>query len=413
VKIVCLIDYLGGGGAQRQLCMLAVMLKRQGMDVSMLTYHPHDFFLPMLRAEGIECRCVEADSIRRRVFALRRVLRRGKQDAVLAFLGPPSLYAELAAIPRRCWGLVVSERSAVAGSHVQRRYRWLRKFHRLADYVTTNTHTNRLMIERSVPGLRGRVVTVYNAVDLEAFSPAPAALAAEPRCLRIAVAAKFRVLKNPLGFIQAIAIAQARSPSLDLRVDWYGRLPTASGAEFTRADRDAHDAVRQFMREHGLEDRIVFRPPVASVVDVYRRADAVALPSFFEGLPNVVCEAMACGRPVLMSNVCDAGNLVTDGDNGLLFDPTSPEDMARAIVEFAALGAAERETMGRKSREMAERMFDPATVAARYTEILCAAAARRRVSVEHWTADVPESAYRSSGSTGPTASLADKGPAQR
>jgi glycosyltransferase involved in cell wall biosynthesis len=301
--------------------------------------------------------------------------------------------------------LVVSERSAVAGSHKQRRYRWLRKFHRLADYVTTNTHTNRLMIERSVPGLRGRIVTVYNAVDLAAFTPPPCPPAAEPGCLRIAVAATFRALKNPLGFLQAIAIAQARSPSLDIRADWYGRLPIASDPA---TDRDAYDAVCRFMRQRALEDRIVFRPPVASIANVYRRADAVALPSFFEGLPNAVCEAMACGRPILLSNVCDAGNLVKNGHNGLLFDPSSPEDMARAIVQFAALSAAQRGLMGTRSRQMAERMFDPATVAARYAEILSAAAARKRVSVEHWIPDVPESAYRSSGSTRPTATLADK-----
>jgi hypothetical protein len=57
---------------------------------------------------------------------------------------------------------------------------------------------------------------------------------------------------------------------------------------------------------------------------------------------------------------------------------------------------------------MAERMFDPAAVAARYARILCAAAARKRVFMDHWTADVPESAYRSSGSTRPRATLADK-----
>ena len=48
VKVLCLIDSLSSG-AQRQLCTLAVLLKQQGMDVSMLTYHPHDFFLPILR----------------------------------------------------------------------------------------------------------------------------------------------------------------------------------------------------------------------------------------------------------------------------------------------------------------------------------------------------------------------------
>jgi len=53
MKITCLIDGLVPGGAQRQLCMLAVLLKKRGMDVSMLTYHNHDFFLPMIREAGL------------------------------------------------------------------------------------------------------------------------------------------------------------------------------------------------------------------------------------------------------------------------------------------------------------------------------------------------------------------------
>jgi glycosyltransferase involved in cell wall biosynthesis len=405
MRVVLLIDCLGSGGAQRQLCLLAVLLKKQGMDVSVLTYHPHEFFLPLLRTAGIEYACLEARSIGHRILRLRRALRRGSQDVVLAFLEGASLYAELAAIPRRSWGLVVSERAAFRGSDVQTRFRWLRNCHRIADYVTTNSHANRLMIERSAPALAGRVVTVYNATDLEAFSPAASANPVRPGPLRIVVAATFRSIKNPLGFIEALMIANARSKSLRFQLDWYGRLPGATDA---RADRDAYESACGIIQRHCLQDCVRFHPPTASIGDVFRGADVVALPSLFEGLPNVVCEAMACGRPILMSDVSDAGNLVKHGHNGFLFDPSSSQDMAGAMLQFAALSAQQREIMGRRSREMAERMFDPATVAARYAEILSLAAARKRVSVEHWIPDVPESAYRSSGSTRPTATPADK-----
>src|SRR5215471_9025569 len=117
MRVTCLIDYLVSGGAQRQLCTLAVFLQRQGHEVTVLTYHPDDFFLPMLREAGVEYRCITAKSKLRRVWTLRRALRGGDQDVVLAFLRGGCLYAELAALPWRPWGLVVSERSAVPGSH--------------------------------------------------------------------------------------------------------------------------------------------------------------------------------------------------------------------------------------------------------------------------------------------------------
>ena len=393
MKITCLIDSLGSGGAQRQLCTLAVLLKKRGMDVSMLTYHPYDFFLPMLQEAGIEYTCLQSRSMPRRILAIRRALRHGSQDVVLAFLAAPNLFAELAAIPRRTWGLVVSERNVVSAAS-NSPLAWRRHFHRIADYVTTNSHTNRLMIERSVPAMKGRVITVYNTVDLETFYPVAHADTRDPTDLRIVVAATFRITKNVLGLIKALAIVNARSRSLRLRVDWYGRLPSERDRVL---DRYSYKVVRRLIERHALQDSVIFHPPVCSIGDIYRGADAVALPSFFEGLPNAVCEAMACGRPILMTNVCDAGNLVKNGHNGFLFDPASPEDMARAILEFASLNVTERETMGRRSREMAERMFAPAPFAARYVEILSAAAARKRLPIEHWISDVPDSAYRSLG----------------
>jgi glycosyltransferase involved in cell wall biosynthesis len=387
MKITCLIDSLGSGGAQRQLCTLAVLLKKRGMDVSMLTYHPYDFFLPMLQEAGIEYTCLQSRSIPRRILAVRRALRHGSQDVVLAFLAGPTFLAELAAIPRRTWGLVVSERNAVSAasnSHLA----WLRHFHRIADYVTTNSHTNRLMIERAVPSLKGRTVTIYNAVDLQVFPSGPLPDTGGNEGFRMMVAARYERQKHPSGLIKALALARAKAPSLSIQLDWYGRHEAT-------LDEEVYSQAKQVVEQHGLQNCVRLHGESRTIMAEYRRADAVALPSFYEGLPNTICEAMACGRPILMSDVCDAGNLVKNGHNGFLFDPFSPEDIARAILEFAALNVTERESMGRRSREMAERMFDPVVVAARYAEILSAAAARKRLPIEHWIPDVPDSAYRS------------------
>src|SRR5262249_32975201 len=165
MRVTCLIDYLVSGGAQRQLCTLAVFLKRRGHEVTMLTYHPDDFFLPLLRAGGVAYRCIESPSKAGRVLALRRALRSGKQDVVLAFLSGACLYAELAALPWRRWGLVVSERSAMPGSH-RARLQWRRWLHRAAEYGGTNSHTNRPMLEHARPAPQGRVRTTHNARDL-------------------------------------------------------------------------------------------------------------------------------------------------------------------------------------------------------------------------------------------------------
>jgi len=391
MKVLCLIDNLGSGGAQRQLATLSVLLKKQGMDVSVLTYHPQDFFLPLLREGGVGYTCLESRSPWRRMAAIRRILRTGDHDVVLAFLDGPVLYAELAAIPWRHWGLVVSERNAVP-STTHSYMAWLRQFHRLADYITTNSHTNRLMVERAVPALKGRMVTIYNAVDLDAFTPAQVPRNRDARRFQMAVAASYWHQKNPALFIEGIALARKLLPEVDIRLDWYGRSPRGKDGTL---DTTVYDEASRMVQTHGLQGCVRLNPDRSPIQEVYCDADAVALPSLYEGLPNTICEAMACGRPVLMSHVCDAGNMVQDGHNGFLFDPLSPEAMAVAICKMAGLAPEAREAMGANGRQMAERMFDPAVVAGHYTHVLQAAAARKRVHLEHWVPSTPESALQS------------------
>jgi glycosyltransferase involved in cell wall biosynthesis len=70
-----------------------------------------------------------------------------------------------------------------------------------------------------------------------------------------------------------------------------------------------------------------------------QRHDALIHPSLYEGLPNAVCEALAAGLPVLISNVCDHPLLVVEGERGFLFDPSDPLSIAMSIERAAALDA--------------------------------------------------------------------------
>lgn len=374
MRVTCFIDDLVCGGAERQLCTLAILLKQRGQDVSMLTYHKTGFFLPTLQSAGIDCQVLN-DKKLVRFYAVRRELRAGSQDVVLAFLRMPSLYSELAAFPTRRWGLVVSERSAVPG-----RFFWKRVLHRMADYVTTNSHTNRLMIEHAVPQLSGRVATIYNAVDLDSFHP-PVDGNNKNGPTRIIVGAIHSRNKNLAGLVDAMSIVKAKRPDLEVEVNWYG--------EKLRDTGPYDGSVRNILKE-GLTGYFKFYRATHLIQSVYTECDGVGVFSLHEGLPNVACEAMACGRPLLMSNVSDAGNLVKHGQNGFLFDPTSPEEMAHVIIQFCELSHREKITMGAKSREKAERMFSPHRIGACYMQLLEAAAAHRKIEIQHWVPEIPQ-----------------------
>ena len=150
-------------------------------------------------------------------------------------------------------------------------------------------------------------------------------------------------------------------------VDWYGATP---------ADQQPLRETASFVTGHGLASILRLHPPIHEVELEYRRADAVGLFSEYEGLPNVVCEGMACGKPIIMSDVCDARHLVADGENGFVCNPHSPPSIASAINRMATLNSAARLQMGLESRRRAERLFKEDAVLDRYERILESAARR-------------------------------------
>jgi glycosyltransferase involved in cell wall biosynthesis len=377
MNITMLTESLGSGGAERQLCTLAVEMKRRGHTVQVVTYAMGDFYLPMLQKADVNHIFLGGKATWDWQRNIRRFLRSERQDVVLAFLQSSAAYAELAAFPARRWGLVVSERDSLQDIG-NRAYRFRKYFHLIADAITVNSHSSRLKLEKAVPALKNRMVTIYNAVDLDMFQPS-IGLKKINKAIRLIVAGRIDQNKNLMGTIDAIGLLRHRH-GMQVFVDWFG------------SEANEFSLVNQFERrikEQGLSDHIHMHPPTPDIIAKYQQSDAVLLPSFYEGLPNTVCEGMSCGKPVLMSAVCDAGNLVKEGQNGFLFSPHDPNDIANAIERFDSLTEAQRHAMGEASRQMAEEYFSLTKIADLYETVLLSACQRQHPNIGHWLPEVP------------------------
>ncbi|HHD80835.1 MAG TPA: glycosyltransferase [Campylobacterales bacterium] len=390
MKIYCFIDSLGSGGAQRQLVALGLGLKKRGHEVRFLVYHDDDHFLYMLNDFGIGCYVITAKSYIKKILEVRRILKIGWQDVVLAFLEAPSFYAEIASIPKRKWRLIVGERLANPDMNKLGGL-LLRQFHRFADVVVSNSHTNRMMLEILFPFLKRKLCTIYNTVDLKRFQPA---LENEriyqyrtKKEFRLVVIASYQKKKNMMNLAKALKIINTVKVSMSIVVHWYGAMP---------AGPDAYDEVREYLKMNGIERYFYMHHAIRNVEEEMSRADVVALFSFYEGLPNVVCEGMACGKPILISRVCDADNLVQDGRNGFLCDPESPEDIADKINCIASLSKEQRERMGQESRRMAEELFSEEKIVGRYEELILSVSDSLKIrDIENIPHYVPASAFDS------------------
>ncbi len=95
---------------------------------------------------------------------------------------------------------------------------------------------------------------------------------------------------------------------------------------------------------------------------------ALILPSYHEGLSNVLLEAAACGRPVLATNVPGCRETFEDGVSGIGFQPRSSEMLVAAVKKFLDLPYEEKRRMGKRGREKIEKEFDRQIVINAYME---------------------------------------------
>lgn len=120
-----------------------------------------------------------------------------------------------------------------------------------------------------------------------------------------------------------------------------------------------------------LEDHVKFHGWVSHtrIHDFYAQADVIVVPStVMENSPLTIYEAMACGRPVIGSRLGGIPGLVSDGENGLLFEPGDYEDLAKKIVELLN-DKTKAATMGEVGRQWARSLYSREQHVDRYLEL--------------------------------------------
>lgn len=354
-KIICLIESLGSGGAERQMSGLAVLLKKQGYDVEVWTYYPNDFYLPILQDANVTYRYIaEAQNKKKRLWVLRRELRKANPDTVITYLDTACMVACVIKAMGARFRLIVSERNTT--QHLSKRERLKFFLYRFADFIVPNSHTQAEFVKSHFPNLAHKVECITNFVDTDRFTPAQKRTTQTLR--RILTVARVMPQKNVIGYIKAIKAVVDRGYSLC--VDWFGNS----------VDENYYNLCKQTVKDNGLEDVFVFHPAKQNIIEEYQTADIFCLPSFFEGFPNVVCEAMCCGLPIIASNVCDNAQIVEEEGNGFLFDPHNEQQMAEVMIRSLEMTENRKVEMCNTSRTLAIEKFSSTVFISKYINII-------------------------------------------
>jgi len=193
---------------------------------------------------------------------------------------------------------------------------------------------------------------VRMGVDVTRFAPAADRRAGRgPGPLRLLFVGRLVPEKGPSDLLAAVALLRAAGRDLDVVVVGNGPLREQLAAE---------------VAAQGLQDVVRLLGPVGQddLPSWYEWADVFCLPSYAEGVPVVLMEAMATELPVVTTRIAGIPELVRDGDTGLLVEPGRPALVAAAVERLAA-APGERAELGRRARRRIVEEFQPAENAAR------------------------------------------------
>lgn len=358
-RITFIIDKLEPGGTQRQLVMLAAGLTDCGYEVETLAYHRNGFFADDLAEVGVSVNYVSFRNKAHLVHAMRKAIQESRPDVVISCLPGPNTLMGLIGLFRRKFALITSERCFdIVGKGCKSFMRYGPHF--LADAVICNSQAQYHHILEVFPRLENRTQIIANGVDLERFAPTQPP-PNRPEKLRILVLARIHPQKNPFTLVEAMTMIREEQPQLDVIVDWYG----------SRCWNDDYYAqLEAAIERQSLKEVFCLHEAVRNVEQLYHETDVVCLPSLYEGTSNVICEAMACAVPLLVSRTGDNSRLVEEGQNGLLFDASSARDLANTILQFANRSYKTRQEMGLAGRKKIETLCSPGILVNHYTEVI-------------------------------------------
>jgi D-inositol-3-phosphate glycosyltransferase len=204
-----------------------------------------------------------------------------------------------------------------------------------ADRLVANTGEEADQLAELYGADPERVAVVPPGVDLDRFTPglpsgrraARENLGIPPDAKLLLFVGRIQPLKAPDVLVRATARLLARRPALraSLVVAVVGG-PSGTGLR-------EPESLTRLVAELGLEDVVRFAPPAAAdrLVDWYRAADLVAVPSYSESFGLVALEAQACGTPVVAAGVGGLRETVADGLGGVLVPDHDPDRWADVL----------------------------------------------------------------------------------
>jgi GalNAc-alpha-(1->4)-GalNAc-alpha-(1->3)-diNAcBac-PP-undecaprenol alpha-1,4-N-acetyl-D-galactosaminyltransferase len=349
IRVGLTISSLGPGGAERVMANMVNYWAAKGREVVLITLAPPagDFY-PIhhgVKRVGLDLLLDSHHQVTRaarynlrRVIRLRQAIQASKPDVVIGFGSTTNV---LTIIAGRSLGIPV-----IASERVDPRHHPIGSAWRVLRFLVYR-YANALVVQS--PALRewasGFVPDRAVNVIPNAIQPVLNRRQYEPR--------------HHIASVRTVIAMGRLTPQkgFDLLLRAFSKVATkhAEWSLIILGQGEDHESLEGLIIKLGLKDRVTLTGVVQDPTRLLKEADLFVMPSRYEGFPNALLEAMACGLPVIATD-CDSGprDIIRDNVDGLLVPPNDIAVLASAM-DCLMGDQAERQRLGARAVDVVER----------------------------------------------------------
>lgn len=363
-KIMFVISNLKQGGAQTQMVYVASALAQRGWRVTILQFQSdmQDGFRVQLESQPINVITLNAPDRLVLVNSLLKafqIVRHQQPDALIGFSYHGIMTARLVG---RAAGVPV-----IVSSIRNERRGWregvlVRLTDRLCDATTTMSDFLAAILRAQGIVATSRLHVIPNMVPITPFTLPPDDRLRTRRSLKIGpeqylwlAAGGLRSQKGYPNLLQAFALLASRLPTARLVIAGAGKL---------------RDELDDLICQLELTDVVRFLGLRSDMPTLYRASDGFVLASSSEGMPNVLLEAMMSRKPVVATSVGSVGEMISDGQSGLIVPPGNHIALADALTRMMTLDETARQKLTELGFERACSEYSPGGVTDKWENLL-------------------------------------------
>ena len=338
------ISGLERGGAENQLVGTAAALSARGWNVTVLSFLPFSPSSWSSELQGTEVRHLTLNTssgmlkyagLLGAVMAVKRL----KPDVLVGFMFHGIMTARIAG---RLSGVPAIVSSVRNERDNPLRERIMRATDGLTDTVTVQScHLASVLVQRRVAA-SSHIHVIPNSVDVARFAM---------RLYGDRTRERFRIASNQFLWLAVGRLDEAKDyPNL---LHAFSELSNGrpNARLIVAGEGPLKSELDSLIQRLGIEERVSLLGLREDMPALYAASDALVLSSAWEGMPNVVLEAMASRTPVVATSVGAVPEVITDGESGLIVPPHDHQALAHAMARMVELPEKTRQAFGRAGHE--------------------------------------------------------------